>query len=78
MRTAAAYTFDVLLAALRAAARNFLEAFMTSTYRYQSDFARRHFFEGKAAGIAEGKAEGKAKAGTRGLGCTGRPGSSQS
>lgn len=35
---------------------------MTSaTYEYQSDFARRYFFQGKSEGRAEGKAEGEAK-----------------
>ncbi len=53
---------DLVLAALPAAARNFLEELMTSTYSYQSDFARRYFFEGEAKGLAEGKAEGEALA----------------
>jgi len=53
---------DVVLAALPAAARNYLEELMTSTYEYQSDFARRYYFEGKAEGVVEGKAEGEALA----------------
>ena len=28
-------------------------------YRYQSDFARRHFGEGKAEGLIEGRMEGR-------------------
>jgi hypothetical protein len=46
---------DLVLAALPAAVRAHLEGFMaTMTYRYQSDFARRYY--------AEGKVEGKARA----------------
>jgi hypothetical protein len=48
---------DVVLAVLPQAARHHLEALMTSaTYEYQSDFARRCFFQGKAEGEAEGEA----------------------
>jgi hypothetical protein len=48
---------DVVLAALPAAAREYLEAFMTAiTHRYQSDFARRYFADGEAQGVAKGKA----------------------
>ncbi|GAB3811926.1 hypothetical protein GCM10027605_52810 [Micromonospora zhanjiangensis] len=44
---------DAVLAALPQAARHHLEALMTSaTYEYQSDFARRYFYEGKAEGEA--------------------------
>ncbi len=58
---------DVVLTALPAAARNYLEALMTTrTYEYQSDFARRYFFEGKA----EGEAKGEATASARGAGCS--------
>jgi hypothetical protein len=54
---------DVVLTALPAAAREYLEAFMTAiTHRYQSDFARRYFAEGEAKGEAKGKAEAKAEA----------------
>lgn len=50
---------DVVLAALPAAARRYLEALMTTrTYEYQSDFVRRYVFQGRA----EGRAEGEAKA----------------
>lgn len=53
---------DAVLAALPQAARQHLEALMTSaTYEYQSDFARRYFSQGKAEGEAKGKAEGKAE-----------------
>lgn len=46
---------DVVLALLPAAARDYLEALMTTTaHEYQSDFARRY--------VAQGKAEGEAKA----------------
>ena len=53
---------DVVLAALPAAARDYLEALMTTTYEYQSDFARRYFNQGRAEGEAEGQARGEAKA----------------
>lgn len=44
---------DLVFAVLPAAARNCLEALMTTTsYRYQSDFALRYFREGKAEGEA--------------------------
>jgi hypothetical protein len=46
---------DVLLTALPAAARDYLEACMTSTtgHRYHSDFARRNFDRGEAKGEAK-------------------------
>jgi hypothetical protein len=54
----AALYADVVLAALPAAARHYLEALMTTgTYEYQSDFARRYFRQGKAEGEAEGEAK---------------------
>jgi len=54
---------DVVLAVLPAAARDYLEAFMTTTtHRYQSDFARRYFDQGAASGEARGEARGEAKA----------------
>jgi hypothetical protein len=54
---------DIVLAVLSASARHHLEALMTTgTYKYQSDFARKYFDQGKAEGEAEGKAEGKAEA----------------
>lgn len=54
---------DVVLATLPVAARSYLEALVTArTYEYQSDFARRFFFQGKAEGKAEGQAEAKASA----------------
>ncbi|MFB9236554.1 hypothetical protein ACFFWC_13500 [Plantactinospora siamensis] len=61
-RDHAALYADVVLAALPQAARHHLEALMiSSTYEYQSDFARRYFGQGKAEGIAEGRTEGKAE-----------------
>jgi len=53
---------DVVLAVLPAAARDYLEALMTTTYEYQSDFARRYFNQGEAEGEARGRAEGEASA----------------
>lgn len=48
---------DVVLAALPTAARHHLEALMlTRKYEYQSDFARKYFGQGKAAGEAAGEA----------------------
>jgi hypothetical protein len=45
---------DVVLTVLPAAARDYLEALMTTTpYRYQSDFARRYFDQGEAKGEAK-------------------------
>jgi len=54
---------DLVLAALPEAAQHYLEGLVaTGTYEYQSDFARRYFSQGKAAGEAKGKAAGEAKA----------------
>jgi hypothetical protein len=54
---------DVVLTALPAAAREYLEAFMIAlTHGYQSDFARRFFADGEAKGEAKGVAKGKAAA----------------
>ncbi|MDT5024739.1 MAG: hypothetical protein QOE61_1165 [Micromonosporaceae bacterium] len=54
---------DVVLAALPAAAKRYLEALMTAgTYEYQSDFVRRYVFQGRAEGREEGRAEGEATA----------------
>lgn len=48
---------DVVLAALPSAARDYLEALMsTTTHQYQSDFARRYFERGQVKGKAEGEA----------------------
>ncbi|QSB14373.1 hypothetical protein JQS43_23235 [Natronosporangium hydrolyticum] len=58
----AALYADVVLAALPEAARHHLEALMSTTYQYQSDFARRYFQQGRSEGKAEGKAEGEARA----------------
>jgi hypothetical protein len=49
---------DVVFAALPEAARRHLEALMTTTYEYQSDFVRKYVHQGRA----EGRAEGEAKA----------------
>jgi hypothetical protein len=49
---------DVVLATLPEATRHHLEALMAlGTYEYQSDFARRYFFQGKAEGEAKGEAK---------------------
>ena len=54
---------DVVLKVLPAAARDLLEALMTtSTHPPVSDFARRWYDDGKAEGKAEGNAEGEARA----------------
>src|SRR5215470_5613998 len=54
---------DFVLAALPAAVRGYLEAFMTTTtHRFQSDFARRYYDAGEAKGMAEGEARGEARA----------------
>jgi hypothetical protein len=54
--------FDLIMSTLSADVRKALEATMNSLkYEYQSDFARRYFFQGKTEGQAEGKAEGKAE-----------------
>ncbi|MGH3768685.1 MAG: hypothetical protein ACRDS0_16005 [Pseudonocardiaceae bacterium] len=48
---------DVVLAALPLAARSYLETLMTAqAHEYQSDFARRYFFQGEAQGEAKGRA----------------------
>jgi hypothetical protein len=54
---------DLVLMVLPAAARVWLEEFMTTTpFRYQSEFALRYFGQGKAEGKVEGKVEGEANA----------------
>jgi len=54
---------DVVLARLPVATRKYLEVLMTSApYKYESDFARRYYGQGKARGRSEGKAEAKAAA----------------
>jgi hypothetical protein len=53
---------DVVLTELPAAARDYLEALMTTApHRYQSDFARRYFDRGHTEGHTEGRTEGKAE-----------------
>lgn len=53
---------DLVRTVLPEAARNYLEHLMsTTTWRYQSDFARKYFDQGLAEGEAKGKAEGKAE-----------------
>jgi hypothetical protein len=53
--------YDLVLAALPAAARRHLEELMTTAYQYQSDFARKYVAEGEAVGRAEGEAVGRAQ-----------------
>jgi hypothetical protein len=49
---------DVVLATLPMAARRHMEELMrTGTREYQSEFARKYFFQGHAEGHAEGRAE---------------------
>lgn len=49
---------DVVLGTLPEAARRYLEALMiSSTYEYQSDFARRYVSQGRAEGEATGEAK---------------------
>ncbi|MGH3874653.1 MAG: hypothetical protein ACRDSR_24660, partial [Pseudonocardiaceae bacterium] len=49
-----------VLAALPLAARSYLETLMTTqAHEYQSDFARRYFFQGRAEGEAKGEAKGR-------------------
>jgi hypothetical protein len=45
---------------LPAAARRYLEELMSTTYEYQSDFARKYYAEGEAVGEAKGEAKGEA------------------
>jgi hypothetical protein len=53
---------DLVFTALPAAARAWMEDFMTTAaYRHESEFARRLGSRFKAEGVAEGKAEGKAE-----------------
>lgn len=47
---------DLVLAALPVVARQHLETLMTTTYEYQSDFARKYVSQGRAEGRAEGEA----------------------
>lgn len=58
----AALYCDIVLAALPAAAGRYLEALVTATYEYQSEFARGYVAEGRAEGEAAGRAEGEARA----------------
>jgi hypothetical protein len=44
---------DLVLHSLPEAARRALRAMYASKYEYQSEFARRYFGQGKAAGVAE-------------------------
>jgi hypothetical protein len=50
---------DLILHSLPEAARRALQAMDASKYQYQSEFARRYFGEGKAAGVIEGREEGR-------------------
>lgn len=58
----AALYYDVVLAVLPEAASRYLEELVTATYEYQSEYARRYFFQGRAEGEAAGRAEGEAAA----------------
>jgi len=60
-RPALAPEGDLVLNSLPEAARRALQAMDAWKYEYQSEFARRFFGQGKAAGMAEGKAEGMAE-----------------
>src|SRR5215470_15383689 len=63
---AARYT-DHVLAVLTTAARDHLEALMTTgTYEYKSDYARRYYHKGQTDGRTEGLAEGRAEGLTEG------------
>jgi hypothetical protein len=48
---------DLVLNSLPEAARRALQAMDASKYQYQSEFARRYFGQGKAAGMVEGRVE---------------------
>ena len=48
---------DLILHSLPEAAQRVLQAMDASKYQYQSEFARRYFGQGKAAGRAEGRVE---------------------
>ena len=49
---------DLVLSALNESAKRALEAMMASgNYQYQSDFAKKYYFEGEAEGVTKGKAE---------------------
>jgi hypothetical protein len=52
---------DLVFHSLTEAARRALHAMNPANYEYQSEFARRYFFPGKAEGKAEGEAAGKAE-----------------
>ena len=58
---------DLVMHSLPEAARRALKAMDISKYQYQSEFARRYFGQGKAAGIAEGKAVGIAEGKAAGM-----------
>jgi hypothetical protein len=51
--------FDLVRAALSEAVKESLEAMKPANYEYQSDFARKYFAEGRAAGQVEGRAAGQ-------------------
>lgn len=53
---------DLVLALLPVVAKEYLEGLLTSTYEFQSDFARRYFSAGRVEGEAEGEARGEARA----------------
>ena len=58
---------DLVLHSLPEAVRRALQMMDASKYEYQSEFARRYFGQGKAAGKEEGLAEGRVKGRAEGL-----------
>jgi hypothetical protein len=57
---------DLIIYSLGEAARQALKKMDVRTYKYQSEFARQYFAQGRAEGQAEGKAEGEAEGRVRG------------
>jgi hypothetical protein len=53
--------FDLIRAALSVEARKVIEAMIPQGYKFQSDFARKYFAEGKAEGEARGEARGESR-----------------
>jgi hypothetical protein len=52
---------DLVLSSITKAAREALQAMKPANYEYQSELARRYFFQGKAEGRMEGEVRGKAE-----------------
>jgi predicted transposase YdaD len=57
---------DVILAALSASVRNELENRMRG-YEYQSEFARKYYFQGHGEGLEKGREEGREEGRESGL-----------